>query len=381
MTTLTAEQFKIRLSIWRDAIPTYEGGTRKLSHFISSCDELVQDLATNDERLNLALFSLIKAKLKDQALDLVLNNSPVGWAACKALLINRFSDPSSEEILINRLSTCYQQHNQTYEEYADEIKSRLNRIKEHVQLNESSATIKVSKIAGFEKKTKNIFIDGVKEPYHTYLMNFESANIEECLNRCRVYDDHQQNTSFLNFMRQKDFKPKNNSTNGNQKNIFGNNMIPRNQNVFQPNQNVFQPRQNVFQPRSFIPQQQPQMPFTPVFKTNHPNQNEQYKPTPMSVNTRNSYRPMNTFQKSNNSNSQNIRHNSTFIPNKSNYFKSTGPPNFISEELFNQEEQVMPEEQLIHEETPFENEGNQDFHENSEENQNFHEVFNPEEQT
>ena len=41
----------------------------------------------------------------------------------------------------------------------------------------------------------------------------------------------------------------------------------------------------------------------------------------------------------------------------------------------------MPEEQLVHEETPFENEGNQDFHENSEENQNFHEVFNPEEQT
>ena len=31
---ITLEQFKLRLSIWREAIPTYEGGTRLLSHFI-----------------------------------------------------------------------------------------------------------------------------------------------------------------------------------------------------------------------------------------------------------------------------------------------------------------------------------------------------------
>ena len=39
---ITVEQFKLRLSIWREAIPTHEGGTRLLSHFIQQCDRFVQ---------------------------------------------------------------------------------------------------------------------------------------------------------------------------------------------------------------------------------------------------------------------------------------------------------------------------------------------------
>ena len=58
-----------------------------------------------------------------------------GSYACKTLLINRYSDPSSEDFLFNRLSTCHQRSNQTYEKYADEIKYRLNKIKEHILLH------------------------------------------------------------------------------------------------------------------------------------------------------------------------------------------------------------------------------------------------------
>ena len=35
---IMVEQFNLRLSIWHEAIPTYEGGTRLLSHFIQQCD-------------------------------------------------------------------------------------------------------------------------------------------------------------------------------------------------------------------------------------------------------------------------------------------------------------------------------------------------------
>ena len=57
---LRLEQFKLRLTIWRDAIPIYEGGTRLLSHFIQTCDKLVQNVATADNAINEALFALIK---------------------------------------------------------------------------------------------------------------------------------------------------------------------------------------------------------------------------------------------------------------------------------------------------------------------------------
>ena len=132
---VTLEQFKLRLTIWRDAIPIYEGGTRLQSHFIQTCDKFVENVVTADNAINEALFALIKWKIRGEALDLIVANNPATYAACKTLLVNRFNDPSSEKLLFNRLSVCYQLSNQSYEKYADEIKSRLNRLEEHIQLN------------------------------------------------------------------------------------------------------------------------------------------------------------------------------------------------------------------------------------------------------
>ena len=79
-------------------------------------------MATADNAINEALFALIKSKIRGEALDLIVVNNPATY-------------PSSEELLFNRLSVCYQLSNQSYEKYADEIKSRLNRLKKHIQLN------------------------------------------------------------------------------------------------------------------------------------------------------------------------------------------------------------------------------------------------------
>ena len=96
-------------------------------------------MLTADNAINEALFTLIKSKIRGEALDLIVANNPATYTACKTLLVNRFSDPSSEELLFNRLSLCYQLSNQSYEKYADEIKNRLNRLKEHIQLNNKEA--------------------------------------------------------------------------------------------------------------------------------------------------------------------------------------------------------------------------------------------------
>ena len=65
---LTVEQFKLRLTIWRDAIPIYEGGTRLLSHFIQMGNKFVENMATANNAINEALFALIKSKIRGEAL-------------------------------------------------------------------------------------------------------------------------------------------------------------------------------------------------------------------------------------------------------------------------------------------------------------------------
>ena len=135
---------------------------------IQTCDKFVENVATADNAINEALFALIKSKIRGEALDLIVVNNRATYAACKTLLVNRFSDPSSEELLFNRLSVCYQLSNQSYEKYADEIKNRLNRLKEHIQLyNQDADSINI-KNTFYENVAKNSFINGTNEPYHSY---------------------------------------------------------------------------------------------------------------------------------------------------------------------------------------------------------------------
>ena len=166
---LTVEQFKLRLSIWREAIAAYE----RASHFIQQCDRFVQMLYTANPLVNESLYALIKSKLCGEALDLIVVNNPEGWTECKRILISRYSDPSSEELLFNKISVCYQKANQSFENNADEIKLRINRLKEHIQLNNENRQLVGMKISFYEKVAKNTFINGIKEPYHSFLTHFE----------------------------------------------------------------------------------------------------------------------------------------------------------------------------------------------------------------
>ena len=66
------------------------------------------------------------------------------------------------------VSVCYQLSNQSYEKYADEIKSKLNRLKEHIQLNNQDVHTINIKNTFYENVAENTFINGIKEPYHSY---------------------------------------------------------------------------------------------------------------------------------------------------------------------------------------------------------------------
>ena len=100
-----------------------------------------KSLATSNPVINEALFALIKSKIHGEVFDLIVANNPETWASCKLFLIKRYSDPISEELLFNKLSTHYQQINQIYEKYTNEVKHRLNKMKNHIQLNNQDASI------------------------------------------------------------------------------------------------------------------------------------------------------------------------------------------------------------------------------------------------
>uniref|UniRef100_A0ABD2W301 Uncharacterized protein n=1 Tax=Trichogramma kaykai TaxID=54128 RepID=A0ABD2W301_9HYME len=199
-TEITTEQYKLRLQVWRDTIPIYSGGNTYLSNFINQVDSFTTHLATSDAVLNAGIFAQVKTKIRGEALDVIVAEKPQTWVECRQLLIKRFSDPSSEQILYTKLFTCSQLANQNYENYADEIKTRLNKLKEYLQINLTDKNMIKMKSDFYDEICKNTFINGVKEPYHTYLINFETNNNEECLAKCHVYDNHHRQFTFLTFM-------------------------------------------------------------------------------------------------------------------------------------------------------------------------------------
>ena len=78
----------------------------------------------------------------------------------------------------------------TYEKYADEIKYRLNKIKEYVLLqNEDQNPINLKN--KFYDVAKSTFINGILPPHRAYLTHFELDDIEAYLVKCKQYDNHE----------------------------------------------------------------------------------------------------------------------------------------------------------------------------------------------
>ena len=64
------------------------------------------------------------------------------------------------------------------------------------------------KIIFYGNVATNVFINGIKEPYHTHLTHFDLADTEERLVKSRKLDNHEQQAAFLTFMIQRQNKAK-----------------------------------------------------------------------------------------------------------------------------------------------------------------------------
>lgn len=329
--TQQLNDIKIRFEFAKTSVPEYHGGPKSLFYFINNTEKFLSNFHFTDPVLSDYFLQFVISRIQGEAKDLVILNNPTSWLTLKTLLLNKYKDPRSEQLLLTNLTSCFQTHSQNYEQYSSELNSRLLSLKEHVLLNSTNDAEKNAKLTMFDNIAKNTFIAGIKEPYNAYLISQNTTSLDDCINKCRIFDDLKQQTNYHNFLR-----------NSNTKNPFKltpklqtqNSHVPVRQNMpqyFPTNQHVFAPRiqyPNTPQRQSYAPQNFPQTKFQSPSQPNVFASNPARplpKPTPMSTSTKQ-------------------------FPNQQqrpyridNFFKNTGPPNpYVKIEEIHQQETVDP---------------------------------------
>lgn len=317
------------ISIAREMIPQYEGGSRNLTYFIQQCEKFIDTYRNKTEgqencTFNKLLFEICCSKLVDAARDTLVISNCTTWSEVKKALTTRFGDPRNETLLENDLTTCFQLSNETYDQYYEKIRSKLQQLLEHLTITEDNSDLQVFKTKMFNQKALDTFKAGLLEPYRSFISYKSVKSLEDCLLQLRNYDNHQQQVNFLNFIRQKSSSKQ---------------MTRPITQQFKPTLQQRPPFTNQFRQTNFTPlhnnhynnQNRSQFPRGPIniqnrqVPTRFPTNSQVFgrklepKPTPMSVSTTNTARPRN-------------------ISKPQNHFQNSQSPNFVSEELYNIEE-------------------------------------------
>lgn len=335
------------INLAKEIIPLYEGGSKNLSYFIQQCEKFISayrvtTVGQEQGTFNKLLFEICCSKLVGAARDTLVVSNCATWTQVKEELLNRFGDQRNETLLENDLITCYQLISETYDQYYERIKAKLQQILEHINLRENDANMRIHKTNMYNDRALNTFQAGLLEPYRSYISYKSPVSLEDCLVQLRKHDNHKQQVNFLNFIRHKNpaklVKPNRNPNTFHQQNAQRNSTYTPNYNfqrTYVPPQAISRPAQvpsTSFRNQNSYHQNSNPFPRGPIDINrkpsrnmpfgNNPHRNQpQPKPTPMSI--CNSLRPT--------TNTQNRNQNY-------NFFQRSGPPDIISEELYNIED-------------------------------------------
>ncbi|CAH2013948.1 unnamed protein product [Acanthoscelides obtectus] len=332
---MTSEISNLELSLAKDIVPDYFGGTKDLLDFITKGDQFIQLLKKTDPNcvFNKLLLHNIIAKIKGEARDLLNNSSWVTWKDVKDILINRFGDRRNESCLAYELSRMHQLNKESYQQYYDRINEQLQKILQQVKLNSSPELFQIKSDMYNDQALKR-FIFGLKDQYGNIFAHSHVGTLPDALHKIQEMESFWYERSLTNFMRDKDEPQRKNSIlpkslPNHKDNTFNNNF----QNQFRPQFQMSPPRIGPPRPNSLPPR--PNYGTRPFPYTTQPqlmpnrsqNSNQQIsrnpqpnRPTPMSVDG-SSYRPNTSVRQS-------------YRPN---FFQQTGRPNVIVKELHNQE--------------------------------------------
>ncbi|GJQ70430.1 hypothetical protein Trydic_g18698 [Trypoxylus dichotomus] len=265
------------LNTARDIIPIYEGESRNLSYFLQQCENFINsykiESAEPTSTHNEPLFEICCSKIRGTDRDVLVVANCTNWSQVREVLLNHFGDQRNKTLLENDLITCFQLTNETYHQYYERIKSKLQQLLEHVKLREADPNIIIYETNTYERAL-NTYQAGLLEPYRSFISHKSPVSLEDCLVHLRNHDNHKQQVHFLNFIRQKAHRMP---------------QQPQNQQTFtQLNRTSFPTGPvNVFGKSA---------PNTQFGNANTPNKNQQLpKPTPMSVSTIRRAKPNSNF--------------------------------------------------------------------------------------
>lgn len=302
-------------------LPQFNGNPRLLFDFLDNCNEILDLISiTSGSAYGQLLLRAIRNKIIGPANE-VLNmyGTPLVWDDIRNNLIHHYADKRNETSLIRDLHKI-KQNNSTVEKFYGEVIEILSSMTNHINIHENNNNVILAKKALYQEMSLNAFLTGLKEPLGATVRAMKPTTLAEAFSFCIK----EQNIFYSKF-----------------ENRNFNSSNPISQNRHSNNQR-FQPRiQTIIQkPLNFNNRPQISRPFNPHFIPRQPQQNFSYRsqqqpnsfprnnaqirpsngPTPMDIG---SSQTRNT----------NLQHN-RYQPNN-NFFRQTGPPNFISEELFN----------------------------------------------
>lgn len=340
---LTMSQFKPE---YLNCVPQFDGNASELNRYLATCKSLIDNFYDQTQPnlfQNIYLLNCLIGKLTGNARLVVNVQNVKTWDELKDTLYRNFADRRDETCLNRDLVMLKQNPNESPQSFYDRCLEILNLICSYVDAHETSLSANTKRVL-YQKLALKTFLSGLKEPLGNTVRCMRPKDLTEAIqfvieeNNTKYFQNHS-----INYNTKPISKPPQANNSNFSNNSFNRNMP--NHNFGQPNFN-FQHRPNFsMQPRpNFNQQQRPNFPSQPIPIRPNPNyrppqfftnsqvfgkQNQNVfkpdpstslpKPTPMSISTRQSHKP------------------SVPGPYQPNYFRPTGPRNFISEELFNTE--------------------------------------------
>lgn len=348
-------------------VPEFDGNPAELQRYLSTSENIINafyDVNNLNNFQNSYIINSLINKLTGTA-KIVINIQNVrSWIELKETLTNHFADQRDEQCLNRDLILMKQTPGEKPQQFFDRCLHLLNIICAFIDNHENSLDTKKVKREFYKTLTLRTFLAGLQDPLGTIIRGMRPQNLNEALqliieeenlrrfksnNQNQNLHPQKQNINFNNTTQPKRFEFVNNPPNQSKfpsqpiqyttrpvnqkffthKQVFGNPKPPQNVNVFAPK-------------RNFIPQS---------------------KPTPMSTSTR-----------------QSNQFGNNHFQNQNRFQNQKPRQNFISEELFNAEN----ENDIISEDN-FENENvcyqNYEEENDEEQQQNFQEIVELNDQT
>lgn len=357
------------LKMYVDIIPHYDGDAITLSSFISACDFLQTTFGqTNDQILKNYLTRVIQTKLSGRAQLLVGCRSELdSWNKIKNALQNCFGDNRNLECLEQDLFLARPNKNENNLDFAKRLQILRSQLAQKLtSIPEASMpnATKVIYLNQYEKITLRTFIRSLNGPLQSIIRLRNPLNIETAMTLITEEENFNytqnlfrpsnqvetKNFSRNNFVNQNLVRrppspmnyPYNAPNFRNQNNHYQNNQQQnyQYQNNHYPNNNFQNPR-FPSNPINIQPRQMPERRFPTNREVFGPPKNV-FKPTGQVPNSK--PEPMSTTSRN-----PTIRQPPYQNFNQNNHFRTSGPRNFVSQELFQIDEPQHDETEQINE--------------------------------